>query len=59
MGISGISLVFAGVNPKADVTLAEVNEIVPEDTEILLPIFTPPSTKAVAVGKLSVQGTYT
>lgn len=51
-GILGISLVFAGVNPKADVTLAEVNEIVPEDTEILLPIFTPPSTEAVAVGKL-------
>jgi hypothetical protein len=52
IGISGISLVFAGVNPKADVTLAEVNEIVPEDTEILLPIFTPPSTEAVAAGIL-------
>lgn len=51
-GILGISLVFAGVNPKADVTLAEVNEIVPEDTVILLPILTPPSTELVAVGKL-------
>ena len=56
---AGISFELIGVNPNADVTLAEVNEIVPEDTVILLPILTPPSTELVAAGKLSVQGTYT
>jgi hypothetical protein len=55
----GISLALAGVYPKAEVTLALLSEIVPEDTVILLPILTPPSTELVAVGKLSVQGTYT
>jgi hypothetical protein len=59
IGIFGISLVLAGVYPKAEVTLALLSEIVPEDTVILLPILTPPSTELVAVGKLSVQGTYT
>jgi hypothetical protein len=58
-GIFGISLVLAGVYPKAEVTLALLSEIVPEDTVILLPILTPPSTELVAVGKLFVQGTYT
>jgi hypothetical protein len=42
IGIFGISLVLAGVYPKAEVTLALLSEIVPEDTVILLPILTPP-----------------
>ncbi|MBS6114454.1 hypothetical protein [Thomasclavelia spiroformis] len=52
IGISGISLTFAGVKPKAEVTLLLLNEIVPEDNVILLPTLTPPSTELVAVGKL-------
>ena len=32
VGISGISLVLAGVYPKAEVTLALLSEIVPEDS---------------------------
>ena len=55
VGISGISLVLAGVQPKAKVTLLLLNEIVPEDNVILLPTLTPPSTEPVAVGKVQVQ----
>ena len=47
-----IALALAGVYPKAEITLSLLSEIVPEDTVILLPILTPPSTKLVAVGIL-------
>ena len=52
IGIFGISLVLAGVYPKAEVTLLLLNEIVPEDNVILLPTLTPPSTELEAVGKV-------
>jgi hypothetical protein len=32
---------FAGVYPRAAVTLADVSEMTPDDTVMLLPIFTP------------------
>nr|DAE74414.1 MAG TPA: hypothetical protein [Bacteriophage sp.] len=56
VGISGISLVLAGVYPKAEVTLALLSEIVPEDSVILLPTLIPPSTELVAVGRVYVVG---
>ena len=39
---------FAGVYPMAAVTLADVSETTPDDTVILLPIFTPPKVLDVA-----------
>lgn len=32
---------LAGVYPRADVTFADVSDTTPDDTVILLPIFTP------------------
>lgn len=46
-----VSLV-GGVYPKALVTFALVKLIVPLDTVMLLPIFTPPKTLDVALGRV-------
>jgi hypothetical protein len=43
---------FAGVYPRAAVTLADVSEMTPDETLRLLPIFTPPKTLEVAVGNV-------
>lgn len=45
-------LVVAGVYPKALVTLLLARLIVPSDTLMLLPIFTPPSVLLLAVGNV-------
>ena len=43
---------LAGVYPRAAVTLADVSETMPDDTVMLLPIFTPPRVLDVAAGSV-------
>ena len=41
-----------GVYPRAAMTLADVSETTPDDTVMLLPIFTPPRVLDVAAGSV-------
>lgn len=43
---------FAGVYPRAALTLADVSDMVPDEMVILLPIFTPPKVLDVAAGSV-------